>query len=52
MPKDNVIDFDNARNPHVLKRRDKKVADIKKAFKVARKEGDSKPKNPRRKKKK
>ena len=52
MSNDNVIGFDAAKRPHVFKRQDKKLADIRKAFEVARAGIKSKPKKRRRRKKK
>jgi len=52
MANDNVIGFDDAKRPHAFKRQDKKIADIRKAFRVARADSEPKPKKRRRRKKK
>ncbi len=47
-----IVNFEEAKQPHALKRRDKKAEAIKKAFAAARTDGLDKPKKKRRKKKK
>ncbi|MCB1692404.1 MAG: hypothetical protein KDI19_06530 [Pseudomonadales bacterium] len=52
MAEDEVIDFDEAKRPHVFRRKEDKVKAIKQAFTAARKEAaqTAKPK-PKRKRK-
>ena len=52
MSKDNVIEFEDARQPHTVVRRDKKLAAMKQAFKAARSDSEPAPKKRRRRKKK
>ena len=53
MANEKIIRFDTAKKPHEFNRREKKVADIKNAFKASRQQNaPQKPKKPRRKRKK
>jgi hypothetical protein len=47
-----IVNFDEAKQPHARKRRDAKAKAIKQAFAAARNDAVEKPKKKRRKKKK
>jgi len=47
-----VVNFDEAKQPHKRKRRDEKAQAIKEAFAASREQASEKPKKKRRKRKK
>lgn len=52
MSDEGIIEFDKVKGPHAFRRKERKVAAIKKAFKAARKPDGGKPAPKRKRKKK